>query len=82
LKNLVQRELIIYIGLLVILAAIQHNDLLIEPAARLDRLFNGGQQSIFHPLVWVTPVYLITLMFRLMFRWVKKFLTKKSSDDS
>ena len=72
-----KKELVLYAILFIFLATIQHTDLHTNPSSRFDRLLNDGQQSIFHPFIWATPIYMIVLMFRLIVKWMRRFFTKK-----
>lgn len=61
-------ELIYFLLILLILAIIQHSDLLSAPTARVDLMFE--KQNYLHPLLWTIPVYIAIGIFRLIIKYM------------
>ena len=74
----VKLELLYYFSIVVILALLQHPDLLSSPLTRLEQMQNA--QNYFHPLMWAFGLYLLIAMFRALFRivgYLKNKVVKK-----
>lgn len=61
-------ELIYFFVILLLLAIIQHSDLLSSPMARVDLMLE--KQNYLHPLLWTIPVYAVVLIFRLILKYI------------
>ncbi|MCK9472694.1 MAG: hypothetical protein WCY85_07275 [Sulfurimonas sp.] len=57
-------ELIYFIIIMLILATIQHSDLLHSPFARTGLMLEKG--NYFHPLLWTFPIYAVIGLLRLL----------------
>ena len=62
------RELIYFSLILLILAFIQHADLLHSPMKRVDLMAEKG--NYLHPLLWTSIVYIATGLIRLIFKYM------------
>lgn len=61
-------ELIYFFVILLILAVIQHSDLLSAPMARVDLMLE--KQNYLHPLLWTMPAYIVVGIFRAIVRYI------------
>ena len=61
-------ELIIFIAILIILAILQHSDLLTSPIDRIELMVQ--KENYFHPLLWTSVVYLVIALLRLVIKYV------------
>ncbi len=74
----IQLELLYYFAIVVILAFLQHPDLLSSPLTRFDQMLNA--QNYYHPFLWALSLYILISMFRALFRivgYLKKKVVKK-----
>ncbi len=68
------KELLIFAVILVILAFIQHQDLLTEPLKRWDMLMNKvNGTSIEHPFYWTLGAYMVLGAGRLIIVGITSF---------
>ncbi|MDX9813784.1 MAG: hypothetical protein WC144_00755 [Sulfurimonas sp.] len=70
------KELIVYIAIFIILAPIQHADLLSSPMQRVSMMVE--QQNYTHPFIWVFIVYVLVGIFRIFLNYILKFRRPKS----
>jgi hypothetical protein len=63
-------ELIYFCAILLILAALQHSDLLYSPMARITLM--AEKENYFHPLLWTSVVYVVVGFFRLVVKLFRK----------
>ena len=68
--KIIKLELLYYVAIVVILALLQHPDLLTSPLTRLNQMQNT--QNYFHPLFWASILYLLVGMFRGLFAVMSK----------
>jgi len=61
-------ELIYFIAILLILAIIQHSDLLHSPLGRVSLMSEKG--NYFHPFLCTFPIYAIVGLFRLLVNYL------------
>ncbi|MDD5157549.1 hypothetical protein [Sulfurimonas sp.] len=64
----IKKELIYFVLVLVMLALLQHSDLLINPLSRFSLMIEKG--SYCHPVIWAFGVYLIIVILRLAIKFV------------
>ena len=64
----IKLELIYFIVILVILALLQHSDLLTSPLDRLETMTQ--KQNYFHPLLWTSIVYAVVGAMRLIVKYI------------
>ncbi len=72
----IKKELIYFVSVLVVLALVQHSDLLTHPLSRFGFMLEKG--NYFHPLVWASGVYLIVVAIRLIVKFVLFLKNKKA----
>lgn len=68
-------ELIHFSIILVLLALVQHQDLLDSPLLRFEQMQMNG--NFLHPFLWTLGVYLIIGIFRLIIKGLMKFKNRK-----
>lgn len=61
-------ELIYFILLLIILAILQHSDLLTSPSTRIDLM--AEKENYLHPLLWTSIVYIVVGLIRLVVKYL------------
>lgn len=61
-------ELIYFFVILLILALLQHSDLLYSPIARV--ILMAEKENYLHPLLWASVVYIIVGLFRLIVKYI------------
>jgi hypothetical protein len=59
------KELIYYTITLVVLALLQHQDLLHTPLARIEKMQTAG--NYLHPFIWALFIYTLIASFRWLF---------------
>lgn len=76
-----KKELLIFLIVFVILALIQHPDLLTSPLTRLSDLPTAGAYGLgsVHPLVFALVGYLLLWIVRLVIRGIKKIFGSKTA---
>lgn len=76
-----KKELLIFIIVFIVLALIQHPDLLSSPLTRLSELPTAGAYGLgaVHPLVFALVGYLLLWIVRLVIRGVKKLFGSKAA---
>lgn len=67
-------ELAYFFGIVVVLAFLQHPDLLLSPLTRFNLMLD--KENFFHPLLWSSAVYIFIGLFRLIIAAIK-YLKKK-----
>lgn len=70
-KKVLLRETVIYVVTLFFLAAVLHPDLLSNPSVRVGLLSERG--NYLHPLIYAGAFYLVIGIFRLIFRYIRRF---------
>jgi len=75
-----KKEIAIFLIILIILAFIQHTDLLEHPIERFQQLPESGAYGLgaAHPLVFALLGYVILGILRLLYRGVKKIFKRDS----
>ncbi len=68
-------ELTHFIVILVLLALVQHPDLLTDPLVRFEQMLQAG--NFIHPLLWAFGVYLIVGVFRLIVNGIMRVVRKR-----
>ncbi len=68
------KEILYFVIILLILAVVQHQDLLSEPMARFTTMQENG--NYLHPFIWTAVVYSIVWIFRLLGRFILKLKNK------
>jgi len=63
--NKLIKELIYYTITLVVLALLQHQDLLTTPLDRFEKMQSMG--NFLHPFIWALVIYLLIASFRWLF---------------
>ena len=76
LKQLLKKELLFYIVILIVLALVMHSDLLTSPLARLDLMKEKG--NYFHPFMYSFVLYSVILFLRTIINVTSKIFEKKS----
>lgn len=61
-------ELLLFTLLLIVLALLQHSDLLTAPLKRLDLM--ADRDNYLHPILWTSIVYLILGFIRLIIKYL------------
>ena len=61
-------ELLYFTLILILLALLQHADLLTSPMQRIDTMTQKG--NFFHPLLWTSIVYLVVGLIRLIIKYL------------
>lgn len=74
-SSIIKKELIFFTILLIILAFIQHSDLLTNPSERIELM--SQIENYLHPFLWVALLYSVLLVFRLILKFILKLFTKK-----
>lgn len=70
----IYKELLYFSAILVILAIMQHPDLLTAPLERLSQMNNNG--NYLHPFFWSLIVYLSIGIFRLIIKFIKYLINR------
>jgi len=73
-KNIL-KEFTYYMVILVVLALMQHQDLLEHPLVRFEHMQENG--NFLHPFIWSFGVYLIIGIFRLVIKGVLKLKNRR-----
>jgi len=68
------KESLLYLTILILLAFLMHPDLLSAPAERFTHMLE--RQNYLHPLFYAFLLYLLLMLFRLIFRGIKKVLRR------
>jgi len=74
-SNIVKNELIFFTILLIILAFIQHSDLLTNPSDRIELMTQ--RENYLHPFLWVALIYIVLLVVRLILKFILKLFKKR-----
>jgi hypothetical protein len=76
-KQGIKKHLLIYFTVLVVLALIQHPDLLIHPIDRISHLPSAVAYGMgaFHPFIFALIGYGIVMFFTFIFSLIKKIFT-------
>ena len=61
-------ELIYFTLILILLAVLQHTDLLTSPLERIDAMTQ--KENFLHPLLWTSIVYLVVGLLRLILKYI------------
>lgn len=61
-------ELLYFLAILIVLAILQHSDLLTAPLERINTMTQKG--NYFHPLLWSSIVYVIIGLIRLIVKYL------------
>ncbi len=64
--KILKTELLYYFSIFIILAVLQHSDLLVSPLTRFEQMQNS--QNYLHPFLWSALLYIVIGMFRLTFK--------------
>ena len=76
--KIIQRELLYFITLLVVLALLQHPDLLSSPMQRIDTMIS--YKNYFHPFGWTLALYSVIGVGRLIYLLIQKIKSKVKKD--
>ena len=68
------KEILIYIGILLVLAIGVHPDIVTSPIDRFEMM--GFAKNYGHPFVWSLASYFLLALFRVLFIVIKRFVTK------
>lgn len=68
-------ELLYFVFILIILAILQHSDLLTSPIKRIGMIVERG--NYLHALLWTSTVYLALGFIRLIIKYLFLFYQKK-----
>lgn len=68
------KEILYFVIILLILAVVQHQDLLSEPMTRFTTMQENG--NYLHPFIWTAVIYGIVWTFRLIGRFILKLKNK------
>jgi ABC-type multidrug transport system fused ATPase/permease subunit len=69
-------ELLYFFGLLLVLALVQHPDLLSSPLQRVQNMINSS--NYIHPLLWTFVLYFIIAIVRIIVATIQRFKNRKS----
>lgn len=72
--NKIKIELIYFCVILVVLALLQHSDLLHSPIQRASLM--AEKENYLHPLLWTFVVYVVVGIFRLIVKFFAKIRGK------
>lgn len=61
-------EFIYFTAILILLALLQHSDILTSPLDRIELMTQKG--NYLHPLLWTSIVYLVVGLLRLVIRYI------------
>jgi len=75
-KKIIVKEIIFFAVLIIVLALMQHGDLLTNPSERLELM--SEKENYLHPFLWAGVVYFVLLVLRLILKFVLKLFKKKS----
>ena len=75
-KLAIKREIIIYIVMLLLLAVVMHIDLLSDPSARFQIMYEKGNYS--HPFLYTFFVYSILFIVRKVLDFIIGLFEKKT----
>jgi len=75
-KNILKKEIFIYILTLFVLALIMHIDLLSEPFARFQAM--EDKENFTHPFLYAFIVYAVILILRKVIDFIMGLFEKKS----
>jgi hypothetical protein len=75
--KILKKETLYFIAILVVLALLQHPDLLTTPFARFTQIINDG--NYFHPFLWTFLIYFIIGILRGVVKFIL-FIKKKSCE--
>lgn len=70
-------ELLYFMALLLILALMQHPDLLSSPIERMARMAEKG--NFIHPFLWTSGVYLVVGLVRLIVKYALYLKNRKKN---
>ena len=73
-NKIIIKEIIFFVVLIVVLALLQHGDLLTNPSDRIELM--SQKENYLHPFLWASAVYFVILLFRLILVFVLKFFRK------
>ncbi|MGM0622978.1 MAG: hypothetical protein ACQESH_03055 [Campylobacterota bacterium] len=71
------KEVVIFIAVVLILAAVQHNDLLTHPMDRVEAMLHMG--NYVHPFLWAILPYLLLVALRFAIAFVLKSIGSKEN---
>ncbi|DAB27388.1 MAG: hypothetical protein A2513_06090 [Sulfurimonas sp. RIFOXYD12_FULL_33_39] len=74
--KIIKNELIYFLLILLLLALLQHSDLLHSPIARINLMSEKG--NYLHPLIWASGLYIIVILVRLIIKYILYLKNKKS----
>jgi len=73
-KLFLKKEILFYLGIFLILALVAHSDLLSNPSARVQMMFEKG--NYLHPFFYSFVVYSVLLLIRKMLDFILGFFEK------
>lgn len=66
--KIIRNELIYFLLILLVLALLQHSDLLHSPLERIDLMI--GKENYLHPLLWTSAVYITIGLLRAIVKYL------------
>jgi hypothetical protein len=66
--NKITKELLYFVSILLVLALLQHSDLLTSPIERFGRMAEA--QNYLHPILWTFSVYALLGIIRLLLNYI------------
>jgi hypothetical protein len=72
--KIIKTEIIYFIVILLLLAVLQHADLLSSPLARIGLMAQKG--NYLHPLLWTTVVYSALMIVRVITKYLIKIVKR------
>ena len=75
-KRILQKELLIYLSILIVLMLIMHIDMLSDPSARLQAM--QEKENYTHPLLYSFVVYTVMLIVRKTIDLITGLFQKKT----
>lgn len=74
-KKFLKKEIIFYLGILLVLALVAHSDLLSNPSDRFQMMFEKG--NYFHPFFYTFVVYSVLFIIRKVLDFIISLFEKK-----
>jgi len=75
--NKIKIELLYFFAILIILAIIQHSDLLSSPLTRAQLMIDKG--NYLHPLLWTSVIYLVLGVLRVIAEFISAIINRKKN---
>lgn len=75
--KILRTHLIYFFAILLILAILQHSDLLTSPMARVELM--AEKENYLHPLLWATPIYVVVIIIRAAVKYAISLKNRKKN---